>query len=130
MWTRKTASVQMVALSLVLFCVVAIGVGRAPQFGDPLPGLSSDLLARFQVGKEAFEDEEDTGDGLGPVFNDISCAKCHSQAATGGGSDTLETRFGRLSGGVFDPLIDRGGSLIQSRYRTFRHHQFRWRGCP
>ena len=57
---------------------------------------------------------EDAEDGLGPVFNDVSCAACHSQAATGGGSSVLETRFGRSSHGVFDPLANLGGSLIQS----------------
>ncbi len=82
--------------------------------GDPLPGLSEELLARFAAGKEEFESDETPEEGLGPVFNDTSCARCHTDPAVGGGSSLLETRFGsRKPDGTFDPMADRGGSLIQ-----------------
>jgi len=84
------------------------------QAGEPLPGLSQDLLARFAAGKQEFEDDETPEDGLGPVFNDTSCARCHTDPAIGGGSSLLETRFGaRRADGTFDPLTGEGGSLIQ-----------------
>jgi len=84
------------------------------QSGDPLPGLSQDLLARFNAGKEEFESDETPEEGLGPVFNDISCARCHTDPAVGGGSALLETRFGtRRPDHTFDPMTDQGGSLIQ-----------------
>jgi CxxC motif-containing protein (DUF1111 family) len=85
------------------------------EFGDPLPGLKPDEVARFQTGKETFEEEESPADGLGPVFNDVGCAVCHSGGATGGGSARIETRFGSTAGGSFDPLLSLGGSLIQER---------------
>jgi CxxC motif-containing protein (DUF1111 family) len=48
------------------------------------------------------------------VFNDSSCGACHSEAGLGGGKSTqTETRFGKRSGGAFDPLASLGGSLIQ-----------------
>jgi CxxC motif-containing protein (DUF1111 family) len=83
--------------------------------GDPLPGLSAAELARFQDGRAEFTEVEDVSDGLGPVFNDDSCAACHSVPAIGGGSTRLETRFGRRTGGSFDPLADLGGSLLQEK---------------
>ncbi|HYT31457.1 MAG TPA: di-heme oxidoredictase family protein, partial [Thermoanaerobaculia bacterium] len=52
----------------------------------------------------------------GPIFNDFSCANCHSLPAVGGGSTRVETRFGTLTpSGQFDPLTQYGGSLIQSQ---------------
>ena len=82
--------------------------------GGPLRGLTPDELARFSAGRDAFVVEEGVGDGLGPVFNGTSCAACHSVPAIGGGSTLVETRFGTTTDGVFDPLANLGGSLIQT----------------
>lgn len=84
--------------------------------GDPLPGLRQSERDRFLAGRQDFEDEETPADGLGPVFNETSCARCHSDPAVGGGSVVLETRFGAVtSAGTFDPLRQFGGSLIQAK---------------
>ena len=84
--------------------------------GDPLPGLTQVEQARFVAGKEEFESDETPEEGLGPVFNDTSCARCHSDPAVGGSSALLETRFGGTTAdGSFTPLADHGGSLIQVR---------------
>jgi CxxC motif-containing protein (DUF1111 family) len=72
-------------------------------------------LAAFQAGLAEFSEEEEIDDGLGPVFNDRSCAACHSAPAVGGGSDRMVTRFGTTTSGVFDPLAQFGGSLIQEK---------------
>ncbi len=82
-------------------------------FGDPLPGLNAAQLAAFAVGKEEFENVETADGGLGPIFNNNSCVACHSSGATGGASDILVTRFGRMVRGHFDPLAEKGGSLLQ-----------------
>jgi CxxC motif-containing protein (DUF1111 family) len=89
-------------------------VRRVPP-GQPLAGLASAELARFQAGQAEFEAVEGVADGLGPVFNDDACVKCHSVPGTGGGSPRLETRFGTTTGGHFDPLTSAGGSLIQAQ---------------
>jgi len=97
------------------------GEGRTDEvehdadFGDPLPGLSADELTRFGLGREAFEDVEGVADGLGPVFNDVSCASCHDSPQVGGGSDVLSTRIGTLRDEVFDPLERFGGPTIQTK---------------
>ena len=84
--------------------------------GDPLPGLAQADQDRFAAGKDDFEEEETPESGLGPVFNETSCARCHTDPAVGGGSALVETRFGaRTAGGTFDPLKQFGGSLIQAK---------------
>jgi CxxC motif-containing protein (DUF1111 family) len=110
---NRAACASVLGRTIGTLALLAMGGNPPPQFGDPLPGLNADQLARFQAGKAAFEEEEDEADGLGPVFNDVSCVNCHFVGNTGGGSETLETRFGRLVNGVFDPLSELGGSLIQ-----------------
>jgi CxxC motif-containing protein (DUF1111 family) len=84
-------------------------------FGAPLRGLTTAEQERFDAGLDAFEEVEVPADGLGPVFNDASCAACHTAGATGGGSELVETRFGKTTaGGGFDPMTEAGGSLIQT----------------
>jgi CxxC motif-containing protein (DUF1111 family) len=87
-----------------------------PDFGQPMAGLPAALLDRFNDGKAEFESVETVEEGVGPVFNDVSCANCHTAAAIGGGSTILETRFGTTGAdGLFDPLSQFGGSLIQKQ---------------
>ncbi|MBJ6764400.1 hypothetical protein JGU66_26820 [Myxococcaceae bacterium JPH2] len=87
----------------------------ATTFDSPLPGLTGAQQALFSEGRDAFAEEEDAADGLGPVFNGNSCAACHIQGAVGGAGETVETRFGRRNpDGTFDPLDASGGSLIQT----------------
>ncbi|MBI3882642.1 MAG: hypothetical protein HY301_21590 [Verrucomicrobia bacterium] len=83
------------------------------QFGEPLPGLTAQQLADFAAGREEFENVETPDTGLGPIFNNTSCAACHTTPAVGGASAIFVTRFGRVVNGVFDPLADKGGSLLQ-----------------
>ncbi|MEI8380953.1 MAG: di-heme oxidoredictase family protein [Planctomycetota bacterium] len=86
-----------------------------PKFGEPLPGLTSQQLAAFKAGKDDFVERETPGGGLGPIFNRDSCVACHSGPAVGGASPINVTRFGKVTGGVFDPLTSLGGSLLQER---------------
>ena len=83
------------------------------KFGDPLPNLTIEQMARFLTGLEDFEEVETAESGLGPIFNNTSCVACHAQGASGGGGTNLVTRFGRLVNGHFDPLNKKGGSLLQ-----------------
>jgi CxxC motif-containing protein (DUF1111 family) len=103
-------------MAAILALRMGLGFAGAPggEFGGPIAGLSPDELQRFNDGRTAFEGVDDVGDGLGPIFNGTSCAGCHSVGATGGGSEVLETRFGTVTRGEFDPLVERGGSLIQT----------------
>jgi len=86
------------------------------NFGDPLAHLTAAELVLCDSGKADFEAVETVvPDGLGPVFNEKACVACHLGPgnAVGGTINRLETRFGRSSGGAFDPLVNLGGSLLQ-----------------
>lgn len=81
--------------------------------GQPFPGLTAEERARFEAGRDEFEDVETVEEGLGPVFNEASCATCHNDPL-GGTTGRSETRFGRRNAdGTFDPMASVGGSLIQ-----------------
>jgi len=104
------------AVGAVLFCAVSAQsqVGSLPEVGGlPLPNLSETQLADFFAGQAEFVREFSAETGLGPIFNDVSCAACHTDGGLGGGSRITVTRFGRLTNGQFDPLNDLGGSLLQ-----------------
>jgi len=81
--------------------------------GDALTGLTAAQRTLFTDGQKDFSEEETVSDGLGPVFNERSCAACHSVPATGGGSRRAVTRFSTRTNGVYDPLTALGGSLRQ-----------------
>lgn len=80
--------------------------------GDAFAGLTSDQQLAFAAGKDAFEEEEEITDGLGPVFNEKSCANCHSVGAVGGSGTQFEVRAGKLTGTSFDSLTTEGGQLF------------------
>ncbi len=84
-----------------------------PAFGNPLPGLTTEQQSDFAAGLEEFTNEETPETGLGPIYNNVSCAACHSHPSVGGSSDIFVTRFGRNVQGHFDPLTELGGSLLQ-----------------
>jgi CxxC motif-containing protein (DUF1111 family) len=83
--------------------------------GGPISGLTGIQSNAFAEGRDEFEGTDDAASGLGPVFNNDSCVSCHSQPSTGGGSSIVETRFGRMQNGKFDPLTEKGGSLLQDK---------------
>jgi len=99
-------------LGLVLILAAASAHARG---GGPLPGLSDAELAQYQAGFDAFRDKLFAEQGLGPTFNGARCYLCHSNPALGGQSTKVVTRFGRTSGGTFDPLASLGGPLLQEK---------------
>jgi hypothetical protein len=87
-------------------------VPAAHTLGSPLAGIDAGLVARFQAGLDDFTEQESIDEGIGPVFNEVSCGTCHDQPV-GGTTGCTETRFGRIVNGKFDPLVELGGSLMQ-----------------
>ena len=112
---RNTPFLAMFTLiSTVLGSSIAVGVPPQPRPGDPLPTLSDELLARFEIGRISFNEDLSVENGLGPIFNQTSCGSCHNNPVGGAGSQTV-TRFGHIGKkGGFDPLEELGGSLLQS----------------
>jgi CxxC motif-containing protein (DUF1111 family) len=70
--------------------------------------------AEYDELRAVFEERDDIAKGLGPVYNAQSCAECHQNPVTGGGSQVAELRAGHRD--VFGNFVDaQGGSLINDR---------------
>ena len=82
----------------------------ADLFDAPIDGLSREELAAFVEGDEQFGRAFLIEEGLGPIFNNVSCAACHS----GDGRGRRENSLTRISVGS-DPALDLGGPQIQDR---------------
>lgn len=83
-------------------------------FDAPLPGLTRDQLASFVRGDEAFGKLFAPNEGLGPIFNQPSCASCHPGDGKGNPQTNL-TRFGKWDGATFDLLLSSGGPQLQEK---------------
>ena len=70
-------------------------------------------LRSFNDNRFIFEEFETVDDGLGPTYNGQSRRECHQNVVTGGASQVVEHRTGRLDGSVFFESL--GGSLVHSR---------------
>jgi len=98
---------------------LALGCGdlatEAPDTGDvldaSLPGLTSSELAAFARGDGEFERRFAPSTGLGPIFNNVSCASCHS----GDGRGQLRNALQRIGTVENDMLRSIGGPQIQDK---------------
>lgn len=91
---------------LAVLCVPLMGalvacsdlLTKTPDPGDvldgPLDGLTPSELAVFVAGDEQFGRPFAPVEGLGPIFNNVACAACHS----GDGRGRLENRLSRFDG--------------------------------
>ncbi len=79
----------------------------------PVAGLTREQQIAFDQGGFAYSKNYLVSEGLGPVFNEVSCMQCHGFMA--GSSNRINTRIGRSENGLFDPLERLGGSLVQAR---------------
>src|SRR6266436_4169951 len=63
--------------------------------------------ATFAADEGVFMEEEDIGDGIGPVYNARSCVDCHAQPNVGGTSQITELRVGHndANGNFVNPTI-------------------------
>lgn len=96
---------------LGLYSVFSYGV-EAPTGYD---GLTNGFLSQpaYDQALAEFNKVETTADGLGPVFNDVSCQACHKGPIDGGASQVKVQRAGFFDGVNFiDPP---GGSLIPAK---------------
>src|SRR5215207_10228123 len=87
----------------------------APTDGDvfdaPVPGLTAGELTAFVRGDAEFERRFAPSTGLGPIFNNVSCASCHSGDGRGRLSNSLQ-RIGTAANDMLRPL---GGPQIQDK---------------
>jgi CxxC motif-containing protein (DUF1111 family) len=83
----------------------------ADLFDAPVEGLSASERAAFARGDTEFARRFSPLTGLGPIFNDASCASCHS----GDGRGRLENALQRIGSPENDMLRAVGGPQIQTR---------------
>src|SRR5687768_7414075 len=81
----------------------------ADVFDAPMPGLTRAELAAFARGDAEFARRFAPVTGLGPIFNNSSCASCHS----GDGRGRLENALRRIGSADDDRLRHLGGPQIQ-----------------
>jgi len=84
-----------------------------PELGGPLRNLTPEQRAQFDAGKKIFQRIFEPKDGLGPLFNSVSCAECHEKPVAGGAGDEVEVHVARFTNGTCDPLFEEGGQVIQ-----------------
>lgn len=96
--------------------------GEAPGAGGPIAGLTDDESEMFTVGLADFSEEEEVDEGVGPRFNFVGCAGCHSQPATGGTSPAVNPLFRvtdpadlRFTGNDIPSFITRDGPIREAR---------------
>ena len=83
----------------------------ADLLDSPLPGLTAEELAAFARGDFEFARRFAPSSGLGPIFNNVSCADCHSGDGRGRPANVL-VRFSMPG----DPAaLAQGGPQIQDR---------------
>jgi len=102
---RSQSRIAFCAAGLALVAVVALCVlgcskllttkpTPGERFDQPLDGLSNGELGDFQDGHTQFRKAFTIDEGLGPIFNNVSCASCHSGDGRGVPENTL-LRFSR-----------------------------------
>jgi hypothetical protein len=81
--------------------------GGTAGAGDPVPGLTPAQTLFFTAAQARFEVIETVSSGLGPGFNELSCASCHIFPAVGGSSPTTNPQ-------VTDANVDGATNVIPS----------------
>ena len=80
------------------------------DYDNPYSELSPVLQRAFDLGEASFAREFTTEEGLGPIFNNISCLICHP----GNGRGTPDVALIRFSMGI-DLLESQGGPQFQDK---------------
>jgi len=97
---------------------------EVPAFGAGFitPSMVAHARARgatdpMAMGADMFVTDLSPFQAVGPLFNARACGDCHNDPVQGGmgtAPGTFVTRVGRIDGGVFDPLLDRGGPIART----------------
>lgn len=116
--TSRTGVARNAALALVTAAAFAACdqlTTVAPPDGDvfdaPIEGLTDAEMAAFARGDAEFGRQFAPNTGLGPIFNDVSCATCHS----GDGRGMLRNALHRIGSEADGFLESIGGPQIQDK---------------
>jgi CxxC motif-containing protein (DUF1111 family) len=100
-------------LAAVLSCrdFLTSAPDASDSFDAPLEGLTASERLAFLRGDREFGRRFAPATGLGPIFNDVSCAACHS----GDGRGRVENALVRIGAPEDGMLATMGGPQIQTR---------------
>ena len=115
---RRVAWLDPAVVAICALALAPLGCGdllttkppAGTRFDQPLDGLGNGELGDFQDGQTQFRRAFSISEGLGPIFNNVSCASCHSGDGRGIPANTL-TRFSRAG----DLALAEGGPQIQDK---------------
>src|SRR5438067_6869268 len=127
--TRKFPLLLCLAILAAACAILGIAqtATQAPAaYATPLNNDQADAVSNgftsnttFAADEGVFMEEEDIGDGLGPVYNARSCVDCHAQPNVGGTSQISELRVGHTdgAGNFVNPtiFINDGANSIPNR---------------
>src|SRR5689334_9558952 len=128
--TRRKIPLLLCVAMLAAACAIvgfAQAASQAPAaFATPINNDQSGAVSNgfttntvFAADEGVFMEEEDIGDGLGPVYNARSCVDCHATPNVGGTSQVTELRVGHTdaSGNFVNPTItiNDGANSIPNR---------------
>jgi CxxC motif-containing protein (DUF1111 family) len=71
----------------------------------------------FGRDQKIFEERQDAGSGLGPIYNATSCSECHQNPVSGGASQITEIRAGHRDsvGNFVNPTVAIHGGSVTGR---------------
>jgi CxxC motif-containing protein (DUF1111 family) len=118
-WRIVTGLKRVLILTLLLATGLLLAVAQGPFDEAPTgyDNITNGAVTQSDMnsGHDQFaETETPTGNGLGPLFNAVSCVDCHQSIADGGASQVKELRAGHLQHGQFVPAtITLGDGVTQ-----------------
>lgn len=93
----------------------ALAVLGEANFVVPVAGLPPDALAAYKRGRVLFDKPFTPDEGLGPLYNNISCKACHGLPNSGGGSPELLTLIAGEYNSAPVTLKEDGGPVMSEK---------------
>ena len=111
----RGAGIVLAAMVGCAILLLPVACAKPIEPGEPLAGLTREQRDLFERGRVAFETVFIPESGLGPLFNADACAECHEDPVAGGAGDEVEVHVAVFDPqtGLCDPLIEKGGPVIQ-----------------
>ena len=106
----KNSMSKIVVVFAILAIGIAIGAQQVPEAPAGFDGVTNGSVPQnvMDDASKVFQEiEAPSPNGLGPIFNDVSCANCHQTQAMGGAAQVLEFRAGHNDSSRAATFLDR-----------------------